>query len=78
MILDSANSVEIKSLPEGCVRCSEEEKKHSDRDEGAQALQWTSRRPVCRRIYMRQCASSPRKEWIRDAREETRESKRRE
>ena len=35
-ILDSANPTEIKSLTEGCVRCSKDERGHSERDEGAQ------------------------------------------
>ena len=29
-ILDSANPREIRSLTEGCVRCSEDEREHSD------------------------------------------------
>ena len=59
-ILDSANPRE-KSLTEGCVRCSEDERGHSEHDEEAQVPRWKSREPVCRRISMRQYASSPRK-----------------
>ena len=55
-ILDS------KNLKKGCVRCSEDERGHSEHDEGAQVPRWKSREPVCQRILMRQYASSPRKE----------------
>ena len=61
-ILDSANPRVIKSLTVGFVRCSEDERKHSERDERAQVPRRKSREPVCRRILMRQYASSPRKE----------------
>ena len=49
-----------KNLKEGCVRCSEDERGHSEQDEGAQVPRWKSREPVCQRISMRQHASSPR------------------
>ena len=51
-----------KSLIEGCVRCSEDKKEHSEREEEVQVPRWKSREPVCERISMRQYASSPRKE----------------
>ena len=35
-ILNSSNPGEIKSLKEGCVRCSKDERGHRERDEGAQ------------------------------------------
>ena len=50
------------SLIEGCVRCSKDERKHSERDEKAQVPRWKSKNPVCRRISIRLYASSPRKE----------------
>ena len=37
-------------------------REHSERDEGAQVPRWKSREPVCRRILMRQYATSPRKD----------------
>ena len=61
-ILDSANSREIRSLTEDCVRCSEGEREHSKQDVEAQVPRLKSREPVCQRIRMRQYASSPRKE----------------
>ena len=36
-----------KILAEGCVSCSEDEREHSERDEGAQVPQWKSRKPMC-------------------------------
>ena len=51
-----------RSLKEGCVRCSEGEREHSEHDVEAQVTRWKSRELVCRRIQMRQYASSPRKE----------------
>ena len=39
-----------KSLTEGCVLCSVDEREHSERDEGAQVPRWKSREPVRRRI----------------------------
>ena len=51
-----------KSLTEGCVRCSVDEREHCERDEGAQVPRWKSREPVCQRILMRQYAFSPRKD----------------
>ena len=48
-ILDSANPREIRSLTEGCVRCSEDEREHSKRDEGARVPRGKSWEPVCRR-----------------------------
>ena len=50
------------SLTVGCVRCSVAERAHSERDEGAQASRWKSREPACRRISIRQYASSPTKD----------------
>ena len=47
-VLDSANP--RKNLKEGCVRCSEDERGHSEHDEGAQVPQWKSREPVCQKI----------------------------
>ena len=58
-ILDSANPGD-KSLTEGCVRCSVDERKHSERGVGAQVPRWKLRAPVCQRNSMRQYASSPR------------------
>ena len=43
-------SQENKNLAVGCVRCSDDEKAHSKRDEGAQVPLWKSREPVCQRI----------------------------
>ena len=40
------NSREM-NLTEGCVRCSEDEREHSERDEGTQIPQWKSREPAC-------------------------------
>ena len=51
-----------KSSIVGCVRCSEDVRGHSEHDKEVQVPQWRSREPVCRRISMRQYASSPRKE----------------
>ena len=51
-----------KNLKEGCVRCSEDERGHSEHDEGAQVPRWKSREPVCQNTLMRQYASSPRKD----------------
>ena len=45
-----------------CVRYSEDEKKYSERNEGAQVTQLKPREPVCRKISMRQHVSSPRKD----------------
>ena len=61
-ILHSADRRESKNLKEGCVRCSVDEKGHSEHDEGAQVPQWKSREHACQRIWMRQYASSPRKD----------------
>ena len=36
-----------KSLTEGSVLCSVDEREHSERDEGAQVPWWKSREPVC-------------------------------
>ena len=58
-----------KNLKQGCVRCSEDEKEHIERDEGAQVSRWKSREPACQKIWMRQYASSLRKV---DTRETTR------
>ena len=57
-ILDSAKSKRDKSLTEGYVRCSVDEREHSERDEGAQVLRWKSTEPMCQRISMRQYVSS--------------------
>ena len=38
-----ANCREIKSLTEVCVRCTEDERGHSERDEKAQVPQWKPR-----------------------------------
>ena len=51
-----------KNLTEGFVRRSEDERGHSEHDEGAQVPQWKSREPVCQKFLMSQYASSPRKE----------------
>ena len=48
-IHDSANARD-KSLTERCVRCSVDEREHSECDEGAQVPRWKSREPMCRRI----------------------------
>ena len=37
------------SLKEGCVRCSEGEREHSEHDVKAQVPRWKSREPVCQR-----------------------------
>ena len=58
-ILDSANPRD-KNLKEGCVRCSEDEREHSEHDEEAQVPRWKLRKPVCQNTSMRQYASSPR------------------
>ena len=58
-ILGSANPRELK---EDCVHCSEDERGHSEHDDGAQVPQWQSREPVCQNIWKRQYASSPRKD----------------
>ena len=39
-----------KSLTVSCVRCSVDERGHSERDEGAQVSQWKSSKLVCQRI----------------------------
>ena len=36
-----------RSLKEGCVRCSEGERAHSEHDVEAQVIRWKSRKPVC-------------------------------
>ena len=54
--------LEREELIVGCVRGSVDQRKHSERDEGAQVPRWKSREPVCRRISKRQYVSSPRKE----------------
>ena len=36
-----------KNSTECCVRCSEDERAHSERDEGAQVPQWKSKELVC-------------------------------
>ena len=56
-----------KNPKEGCVRCSVDEREHSERDEGAQVPQWKSRNLRVKRISMKHYVSSPRKrqEWIR-------------
>ena len=48
-VLDSTNPRD-KNLKEGCVRCSEHERGHSEHDEGAQVPRWKLREPVCQRI----------------------------
>ena len=45
-ILDSSNPRD-KSLTLGCVRCSVDEREHSERDKGAQVPKWKSRELVC-------------------------------
>ena len=74
-IFDSANPREIKSLTEGCVHCSEDNRGHSDRDKGAPISQWIPRGPGCQRISMKQYASSPRKENCGYKRQEERDYK---
>ena len=59
-ILDSDNPRD-KSLKEGCVRCSEDQREHSKHDEGAQVPRWKLRGPVCQNTS-RQYASSSRKD----------------
>ena len=49
-------------LKEACVRCSEDERGHSEHDEGAQVPRWKLREPVRQNTSMRQYASSPRKD----------------
>ena len=49
-----------KNLKESRVRCSEDERGHSEHDEGAQIPRWKSREPVCQKILMSKYASSPR------------------
>ena len=61
-IKGSTNCRERKSVTEDCVCCSENERRHSDRDEGEQVPQWKPRKSVCQRISIRQYASSSRKE----------------
>ena len=39
-----------RSSTEGCVRCSQGEREHSEYDVEAQVTRWKSREPVCRRI----------------------------
>ena len=63
-ILNSANPNQDKSLTDGCVRCSIDQKEHSKHDEEAQVSQWKSREPVCQKILMRQYASCPRKRRV--------------
>ena len=48
-ILDSANPKE-KNLTEDCVRCSVDEREHSEHEEGAQVPRWKSMEPVRQRI----------------------------
>ena len=36
-----------RSLTEGCVRCSEGDREHSEHDVEAQVPRWKSREPVC-------------------------------
>ena len=57
--LDSANPRD-KNLTEGCVRCSIDERGHSEHDEGAQVPRWKLRELVCQNTLMRQYASNPR------------------
>ena len=65
-ILDSANPRE-KNLTEGCVRCSEDEREHSEHDEGAQVPQWKLREPVCQNFDETvRLQSEKRQEWIRE------------
>ena len=47
-ILDSAYPSKILTV--GCVRCSKDEREHSERDEEAQVSQWKWREPVSQRI----------------------------
>ena len=58
-----------RSLTVGCNRCSEDQREHSECDEGAQVPRWKSMEPVCQRISMRQYASSPRKEKSKEKNE---------
>ena len=48
-ILDSANPRKIRANRD-CVRCSEDERGHSERDKGAQVPRKKSREPTCQRI----------------------------
>ena len=64
-----------KNLLEDCVRCSKNEREHSERDERTQISQRKSSGPVCRRISMRHYASSPRKERSGYERQEERDYK---
>ena len=62
-ILDSANPREVK----GWAHCSENER--------AQVPQWKLREPVCKNIWKRQYASSPRKDESGYERKEERDYK---
>ena len=48
-----------KNPKEGCARCSEDKRGHSEHDEGAQVSRRKPRKPARQRIQMRQYASSP-------------------
>ena len=68
-------SLRDQSLTEGCIHCSVDEREHSESEKGAQVPRWKSRKPVSRRIWMRQYASSPRKNKIGYERQEERDYK---
>ena len=38
--------ISYKSLTEGCIHCSENEREHRKREGGAQVPQWKSREPL--------------------------------
>ena len=48
-IFNSANP-KNRNLIEDCVRCSVDERGHSEHNEGAQVPQWKLREPVCQKI----------------------------
>ena len=50
-----------KSLTEGCVRCSKDEKGHRERDEEVQIPNWIPRKSLSRRSLMGQHVSSSKK-----------------
>ena len=64
-----------KSLTQGCVRSSKDQRKQSERDKGAQVPGWKLRELVRQRISMRLCASSPRKKKVGYERSEGRDYK---
>ena len=45
-------SLKDKNLTVGCVRCSVDEREHSEHDEGAQVPRWKSKESVCQEFRL--------------------------